>query len=313
MALVLDYTPHPAQLAIHRARARRFRTVCCGRRFGKTLLAAAELIDRGGGEAAGDYGWIAPTYFIAERGVEACRAIAGDLIRFRGVNPVRAEFTGQHGPVRVLFLSADNPDSILGLGFRGLLLDEAARIPPDVWHHAIRPTISQTEGWALLISTPAGRNWFHDLFTRGRDPAETQYASFAFPSRANPFFPPAEWEEARRTLPADVFRQEYEAEFLEDSAGVFHNLEACLLPSVPAPMGEVVVGADVAKHTDFTVLIAMDRRTGACVDMDRFQRLDWPIQKDRILAFCRKWRGLLVMDATGSRGASTCGARVRFP
>lgn len=33
--------------------------------------------------------------------------------------------------------------------------------------------------------------------------------------------------------------------------------------------------------------------------MERFNRLDWPIQKERILAFCRKWRGLLVMDATG--------------
>jgi hypothetical protein len=43
----------------------------------------------------------------------------------------------------------------------------------------------------------------------------------------------------------------------------------------------------------------MDRTTGACVDMERFNRLDWPIQKERILAFCRKWRGLLVMDATG--------------
>jgi|APTNR8051073442_1049403.scaffolds.fasta_scaffold00558_29 hypothetical protein len=81
MALVLNYDPHPGQLAIHNARDRRFRTVCCGRRFGKTLLAAAELIDRGGSEAAGDYGWIAPTYFIAERGVEAVREIGGSFVR----------------------------------------------------------------------------------------------------------------------------------------------------------------------------------------------------------------------------------------
>ena len=186
MAIVLNYAPHPGQLAIHRARDRRFRTVCCGRRFGKTLLAAAEIIDRGGGEAAGDYGWIAPTYFIAERGVEAVREIAGGLVRIYGQNPVRAEFTGQHGPVRILFLSADNPDSILGLGFRGILLDEAARIDRDTWHYTIRPTISQTKGWALMISTPRGRNWFYDLFTRGKDPEEQDYAAFSFPSKANP-------------------------------------------------------------------------------------------------------------------------------
>ena len=299
MALVLNYAPHPGQLAIHNARDRRFRTVCCGRRFGKTLLAAAELIDRGGGEAAGDYGWIAPTYFIAERGVEAVREIGGSFVRIYGQNPVRAEFRGEHGMVRILFLSADNPDSILGLGFRGILLDEAARIDPDTWHYTIRPTISQTNGWALMISTPRGRNWFYDLFTRGKDPEEKDYAAFSFPSKANPYFPEAEYEEARRTLPSDVFRQEYEAEFLEDSAGVFHNIEACLVDKAPQPNSDIAIGCDIAKHTDFTVLIAMDRTTGACVDMERFNRLDWPIQKERILAFCRKWRGLLVMDATG--------------
>ena len=98
---------------------------------------------------------------------------------------------------------------------------------------------------------------------------------------------------------SDVFRQEYEAEFLEDSAGVFHNIEGCLVDKPPQPTGDIAIGCDIAKHTDFTVLIAMDRATGACVDMERFNRLDWPIQKERILAFCRKWRGLLVMDATG--------------
>ncbi len=100
-------------------------------------------------------------------------------------------------------------------------------------------------------------------------------------------------------MPSDVFRQEYEAEFLEDSAGVFRNVDACLLDQIPVPKGDIAIGCDIAKHTDFTVLVAMDRTTGACVDMERFNRLDWPIQKDRILAFCRKWRGLLVMDATG--------------
>ncbi len=78
-------------------------------------------------------------------------------------------------------------------------------------------------GWALLISTPSGRSWFYDLFTRGKDAEERDYASFHFPINSNPYFPVEEWEEARRTLPADVFRQEYLAEFIEDSAGVFRN------------------------------------------------------------------------------------------
>ena len=43
----------------------------------------------------------------------------------------------------------------------------------------------------------------------------------------------------------------------------------------------------------------MDRKSGHCLEMERFNHLDWPIQKERIVAFTRKHSGLLVLDATG--------------
>ena len=299
MGLTFDYQAHPSQQLIHDDRGYRFRAVCCGRRWGKTRFAAAELFDIAG-ERGGLYAWVAPTYYIAERGQKALREISGDFIQFKGVNPVRALFTGGGGQVEILFLSADNPDTILGDGFDGVIVDEAARIERSVWEMNIRPALADKQGWAVLISTPRARNWFFDFHTRGRDPRETLYRSYSFTSLDNPYFPREEWEEAKRTTPQDIFKQEYEAQFLEDSAGVFRNLDACLLPQVPAVTSDMVAGCDLAKHTDWTVLVAMDRKTGACVDMDRFQRLDWPIQKERILAFCRKWRCILVMDATGA-------------
>ena len=304
MGVTFNYAPHPAQMAIHQARGKRFRTVCTGRRFGKTLCLAAELLDRGGCEKAGDYGWVAPTYNVAERGIEAFRTIAEGFIEVCGRAPSRVEFAGRSGPVRVWFLSADNPDNIRGFGFQGLVIDEAAAIPANVWHYVLRPTIAQTLGWAVFVSTPKGHNWFYDLFTRGMDPSETDYASLTFPSKASPYFPAKEWDEAKRTLPEDVFRQEYMAEFLEDSAGVFRNIDGCLLGTGDGGtrveyIRNVVIGCDVAKHTDWTVLIAMDAETGRCFAMERFNHLDWPIQKERILSFARKYRGRLVLDATG--------------
>ena len=302
MALTLNYCPHGGQQAIHDARDKRFRVICTGRRFGKTLCLAGELLDRGA-LAPGDYGWIAPTYNVAERGKEALRDIAGSFVRFIGRTPSRAEFDGPNGTTRIWFLSADNPENIRGYGFRGVVIDEAAMVPPDVWNYILRPTIGQTMGWAVFISTPKGRNWFYDLFTRGEDPHEPDYAAFQFPSSDSPYFPSQEWEDAKRTLPADVFKQEYEAQFLEDSAGVFRNVSSCLFPEKSLTRddrtGAVVIGCDVAKHTDFTVLVAMNQRTGRCFEMERFNQLDWPIQKDRILAFARKWQGRLILDATG--------------
>jgi len=303
MAVTLNYQPHPAQREIHQARTVRFRTVCTGRRFGKTLCLAAELLDRGGCEQGGDYGWVAPTYNVADRGIEAFRTIADGFVKVVGRAPARVEFAGPSGPVRIWFLSADNPDNIRGYGFQGLVIDEAASVPKKVWQYVLRPTISQTLGWAVFVSTPKGRNWFYDLHTRGRDPYENDYASFVFPSNASPYFPESEWEDAKRTLPEDVFRQEYEAEFLEDSAGVFRHVDGCLVceADVPCPgkVRDVVVGCDVAKHTDFTVLIAMDAETGRCFAIERFNQLDWPVQRERILGFVGRYRGRLILDATG--------------
>jgi hypothetical protein len=188
---------------------------------------------------------------VAERGIEAMRQITPGFSRTVGRTPARVEFDGPLGTTRVWFLSADNPENIRGYGFRGLVIDEAALVPLDVWNYILRPTIGQTQGWAVFISTPKGRNWFHDMFTRGEDPNEPDYASFHFPSIANPFFPASEWEDARRTLPVDVFKQEYEAEFLEDSAGVFRKVSSCLFPESAITRddraGPVVIGCDVAK------------------------------------------------------------------
>lgn len=296
----LRYRPHAGQLAVHRSGAR-FRHVCCGRRWGKTRFAAAELLNRAGGEAGGDYGWIAPTYLIAERGQDAIREIAGGFCEISGKAPACATFRGAAGPVRLFFLSADNPDSILGFGFAGIVVDEAARIEKDVWTRNIRPTLSDKQGWAALISTPLGRNWFFDEFTRGKDGTDPSRASFQFPSNSSPYLPPEDWEDAKRTLPADIFRQEYMAEFLEDSAGAFRGIDECLeAPGMTPPAtDDVVVGLDVAKHTDWTVAVAMDRKTGRCIEIDRYNMLDWPVQRDRVVAFARKYRALIHMDATG--------------
>ena len=305
MALAVTYTAHWAQKEIHDARDKRFRVVCTGRRFGKTLCLAGELIECAL-QVPGDYGWVAPTYNVAERGREAFMAAAAPwFLRFVGRTPSRVEFRNEDGELcRVWFLSADNPENIRGYGFKGIVVDEAAVIPPDVWNYILRPTIAQTAGWAVFISTPKGRNWFYDLFMRGLDPEEQHYRSFKFPSNASPFFPASEWDDAKRTLPADVFKQEYEAEFLEDSAGVFRGVSKCLFPEKTITRddraGPVVIGCDIAKHTDFTVLIAMNLRTGRCLEIERFNQLNWPVQKDRILQFARKWQGRLILDATGA-------------
>ena len=54
------------------------------------------------------------------------------------------------------------------------------------------------------------------------------YKSFFGTSYDNPFIDVSEIEDARRSLPDHIFRQEYLAEFLDDGSSVFRNINECI-------------------------------------------------------------------------------------
>lgn len=57
---------------------------------------------------------------------------------------------------------------------------------------------------------------------------------------------------------------------------------------------------DLAKYQDFTVLIVMDLDSWHVVAFDRFQKLDWPFQRKRIVNLATKYnRAQVIIDSTG--------------
>ena len=252
----------------------------------------------------GDYGWVAPTYQVDQRGIDAFTQITGGAlniceIKGGGKVPQYASICG--GKSRCHFLSAAKPDPIRGYGFLGLAVDDAPFIKKTTWEYIIRPTIAQTMGWAILVGTPKGRNWFHSEHIKGQSAEHPDYDSFHFASNESPFFHQSEWDLLKAEMPDDVFRQEYMAEFLEDSAGVFKGINNCHTTSGMhcTCKGSMVVGIDLAKHVDYTVLIAICPRCGSCREMMRFHRLNWPIMKQRIVEFVLRHNGRAIIDATG--------------
>jgi len=115
--------------------------------------------------------------------------------------------------------SADNYDALRGGKYNFAVLDEAASIDQAAWFQVIRPTLSDMEGDALFIGTPAGRNWFYDLYLRGQ--SQEDWASFQFTTLQGGRVSPEEVLAAQRDLDPRSFRQEYEATF-ESFQGVIH-------------------------------------------------------------------------------------------
>ena len=81
-----------------------------------------------------------------------------------------------------------------------------------------------------------------------------------------------------------VWEQEWIAKFIAGTGAVFRNVNACVknADSNPRSGHYYFMGLDLAKHQDWTVMTVIDARTFEVVHIDRFNQIDWPLQKLRI-------------------------------
>lgn len=291
------YTPHAAQMVFHESTAR-FRVVCCGRRWGKTYCACNEEAKFALDHPGVLCWWVAPTARQAKIAYRLMkRALAGVLIS-KNDSDFRLELV--NGSV-IECRSCHEPDNLRGEGVHFMVIEEAAMVSFDTWFKVLRPMLSDTNGRAVFISTPKGRNWFFVMFQRGLDPLEKDYESFHFPSSSNPYLDPQEIEDAKRDMPEDFFEQEFNSAFLNESAGVFRGVDECISGSLEGyRRGDFyTLGWDPAKRNDFSVLTVMNVNRMHVVAWDRFNQVDYTVQLDRVEAMARRYHASILMDMTG--------------
>lgn len=215
------------------------------------------------------------------------------------------------GGVSIEFKSGMNPGRLVGEGLIAVWIDESGSILERVWEESIRPTLMDNVAPALLTGTPKGQNWYWDIFARGQDPAYPDYWSLrtsptrGVPSYFNPFIARSEIDDLARDMSAETYQQEILAEFLGDQAAVFRKVAA----AVERRGGKccdhptAAIGVDLAKSFDFTVIIGMCKEFHVTY-FERFNQLDWGMQKSRIVgAYERLGSPYVVIDATpGSVG-----------
>lgn len=283
---------HPGQKRIADSPAR-FRVVMCGRRFGKSALGIRWLCD---GAIAGEpVAWFAPSYKLA---LEAWRELLERL------QPITARVSEQDkrlelvtgGVIEVWTL--DSPDPARGRKYARAVIDEAGIVRDllEIFQAAIRPTLVDLSGRALILGTPKGRrHGFVVLFTRGERGDDADWASFRASTLDNPYIPAAEVEAARKELPPEVFQQEFEGIPTDDGANPF-GLQA-IRSAVGAVSDQlpVVYGVDLARSVDYTVVIGLDAWRRVAM-LERWQ-LPWASTKAKIAELVGTVP--IVADATG--------------
>jgi len=199
--------------------------------------------------------------------------------------------------------SADQPENIEGFGYKLIILNEAGIILKKeyLYYNTILPMIMDFDPMRIIGGTPKGRNIFHKLCGEAADPLKTDKKNFHFSSYDNPMLSKGVIDTLANDMPEKVKQQEIYAEFLEDEAVVFRNVMECAtaIQKDPIPGKKYYHGVDLAKHVDYTVDTVLDE-SGSMVYLDRYNKLDWGYQKDKIAGISKRYNNAkTLVDSTG--------------
>ncbi len=239
----LHLHPHRGQARAYISQ-RRFVLMLAGTQSGKTTFGPHWLyreIERCG---QGDYLVVAPTYPLLDlKALPAFLALFGRYLnlgqyvttpsrKFIFDPAAERELFGQrydqNKSTRVIFGYATEPESLESSTINAAWLDEAGqkRFKLDSWE-AIRRRLTIARGRVLVTTSLYTNNWVKTLYDRAQT-GDKSIDIIQFDSTANPRFSPAEFEDARRTLPSWKFNMHFRGRF-DRPAGLIYD---CLDPAV---------------------------------------------------------------------------------
>lgn len=226
---------HPAQLEIYQSPAR-FKVICAGRRFGKSELSILSMMYFALLKPSSKVVYFAPTITQARDIVwnnlktysKEAGIWAGDPNESRMEIPIKnIDSKGNVLPTTsIIWLrGTENIESARGNKIDYLVVDEVASMRNwgYIWADVLRPTLTDSKGQAMFISTPKGFNHFYEMFNRANE--DTDYAAFKFTTYDNPFIPVDEIEKAKLEVDSDTFKQEFMAEFVSVSGQVYKDFD----------------------------------------------------------------------------------------
>lgn len=227
----LKYKPHEHQQKIHNSKAR-FIVPCCGRRFGKSIVAGHEVTWRA--MQPDQYIWIVgPTYKLGEK---EYRVVYDDFRRKLRIPKMKASYNVKQGDMRmelpwntiIEVVSAEKQDGLVGEGLDFVCMSEAALHMKSTWDMYIYPALADKRGGAIFPSTPRGNNWYKGLYQLGQQPDHSMYESWRFPTWFNTVMFPGgyndqEIQEIKGRVGEHTFLQEFAAEFTAREGRIYKD------------------------------------------------------------------------------------------
>ena len=285
----------------------------CGTKFGKSFGCALWL----SAEALAYRGmycvWIAPTYYKCQIGYRYIKHMIPDVPGVKCIDS-RLEIHLPNGSFIKFLHGHDAETTVEGDPVDRFVVDESGKQTKQLWF-SLLTTITQTRGKGIITGTPRGHTWYYGLYKKAME-GDPFYVGATFKTADSPFIQPEAVSIAKKILPPHLFRQYYEAEFVQDSE-VFGDLSKIWDGSVdlsvenprwwvhPDPeerSGTIYTGWDVAKQVDFSVFTSINE-AGKLVGYSRFNKIPYTNQVDRLDTYLKKFfpesDNMVRYDATG--------------
>jgi len=249
---------------------KRFRVCCAGRRFGKSYLAATELLQAAISGKNRNVFYCAPTYGMSkEIEWDMLLSMIPDEYLIK-TNETALTIKLINGST-ISLKGAEKPNNLRGRALDFVVLDEFADMRPEAWYEVLRPSLSDRHSEdnptrALFIGTPKGRNHFYDLWAKGIDGAD-EWASFQYTTIQGGNVAEDEIDQARSDLDERTFKQEYCAEFVTYAGLIYWAFErASSVVKYKDDGGVLHIGMDFNTDPMSAVVAIRKGNTLICID-----------------------------------------------
>lgn len=278
---------------------KRFKIAVFHRRAGKSKMAFNDQVTKALTKQ-GIYYYFLPTY------KQAKQVIWDSIVRqhiphqvVKKLNESELAIYYVNGSIQRI-VGCEDPDKHRGINPTDAVFDEYSEMSEEIWTAIIQPVLRENMGTASFIFTPKGKNHAWRLLQTAKDDSDWFWSVKSVDDTKA--ISPDELEKARKNTPQAFFEQEYMCSFLDNAGAFFRRIRQNLWEGNLEPEYgfSYQLGVDLAKYQDWTVLTPFSLNDFKIGLQDRFQQVDWNLQKARIEALARRYNtARVIIDSTG--------------
>lgn len=210
----------------------------------------------------------------------------------------------------IQFRSLDSPDAGRGPGLDWCWIDEVCEVSEKTWQ-VLRPALTERRGVAWFTTSPRGFDWCYSRFWQPAAEQRPGYWAVKYKTSENPTIDQRELDAARYEMSDQMYRQEYEADFVTFEGAIYKIAPECvltteaqmkqLIPEWPKlnPDRQVVVGLDPGADHPFAAVALVLTEQGVVAIWEYRERQRAVVEHANALRLATAhWHPRYVIDKT---------------